>query len=132
MEEFKTLLEEYLNDSLYQMVISGPCAREGKKETKGHSLHQPAQKRKVRPLLQKNELLFQVSSYGKSQVFHENLTKEEAIEALAEDTLRPDPGTSLGAVYRRAAGEKKKRSEILSDSLHARITLQRLLEKDRG
>ncbi len=31
-----------------------------------------------------------------------------------------------------AAGEKKKRSEILSDSLHARITLQRLLEKDRG
>lgn len=31
-----------------------------------------------------------------------------------------------------AAGEKKKRSEILSDSLHVRITLQRLLEKDRG
>lgn len=74
MEEIRKLLEECLNGSLYQIVLSGAK----KKEDAGR-------KKKVRPVMMKGALLFQVSSYVGTQVFHENLTAKEAEAALLGD-----------------------------------------------
>ena len=43
------------------------------------------QKKKVRPVMVKGELLFQVSSYVGKQIFHENLTAREAADILTGD-----------------------------------------------
>ena len=67
MERLKNILEEQLNKELSQIVISNP---------RRAAL---AQKVKIRPVLLKEALNFQVTEYKGKQVFHENLKKEEAI-----------------------------------------------------
>ena len=42
-------------------------------------------KKKVRPVMMKGTLLFQITSYAGKQVFHENLSAVEAGDQLAED-----------------------------------------------
>lgn len=74
MEEIRKLLEECLDGGLYQIVLSDAK----KKEDAG-------QKKKVRPVMVKGELLFQVSSYVGKQIFHENLTAQEAADVLTGD-----------------------------------------------
>lgn len=76
MDELRQLLQESLNGSLYQIMISG-----------ARTAQTAAAKKKVRPVMMKDELLFQVSSYVGKQIFHENLSAQEAAEALAVDFL---------------------------------------------
>ena len=67
MEELRELLRECLTPNLYQIVLSGATDRTVPLPTeKVRPLHFPAQKRKVRPVMLKGELLFQVTSYDGS------------------------------------------------------------------
>ena len=88
MEELRELLWECLTPNLYQIVLSGATDRTAPLPAEEvRPLHFPAQKRKVRPVMLKGELLFQVTSYDGSQVFHENMTSRQAAEALAWDMM---------------------------------------------
>lgn len=72
MERLKNILEEQLNTGLSQIVISNP---------RRAAL---AQKVKIRPVLLKEQLNFQVTEYKGKQVFHENLEKGQAIRYIIE------------------------------------------------
>ncbi|MBQ7839199.1 MAG: SAM-dependent methyltransferase [Lachnospiraceae bacterium] len=85
MDEIRQLLAESLNRDLYQIMISGAKKKEESEDNQGRLKR--AQKRKVRPVLMKDELVFQISSYVGKQIFHENMAAQEAIEVLAEDVL---------------------------------------------
>lgn len=72
MEKLKDILEKQLNEDLDQIVISNP---------RRAAL---AQKVKIRPVLLKEKLNFQVTEYKGKQVFHENMEKQDAIAYVAE------------------------------------------------
>ena len=63
MERLKNILEEQLTENLDQIIISNP---------RRMAL---AQKVKIRPVLLKDQLNFQVTEYKGKQVFHENMEK---------------------------------------------------------
>lgn len=77
MEQIRQLLEESLNGQLYQIVLSGEKKSAGKEAA--------AAKKKVRPVMMKDQLFFQVTSYVGKQVFHENLSADQVKEALLSD-----------------------------------------------
>ena len=72
MERLRNILEEQLNTELSQIVISNP---------RRAAL---SQKVKIRPVLLKEQLNFQVTEYKGKQVFHENLEKVQAIAYIME------------------------------------------------
>ena len=74
MNKVRQLLEESLTGGLYQMTLSGATG-----EATGCS------KKKIRPVLLKDRLLFQITAYRGTQVFHENHTAEEAAAILEAD-----------------------------------------------
>lgn len=71
MNQIEELLKRVLTSLLVDMVISG--ARGG-----GDFI-----KIKVRPVMIRDSLYFQVSRYTDKQVFHENMTAEDALEKLS-------------------------------------------------
>ena len=71
MNQIEELLKRVLTSLLVDMVISG--ARGGSDFIKI----------KVRPVMIRDSLYFQVSRYTDKQVFHENMTAEDALEALS-------------------------------------------------
>ena len=71
MNQIEELLKRVLTSILVDMVISG--ARGG-----GDFI-----KIKVRPVMIRDSLYFQVSRYTDKQVFHENMTAEDALETLS-------------------------------------------------
>jgi len=77
MEQVKRLLEEALNENLEQMILSNPAAKE-----KGSKV-------KVRPVLIKQELVFQETFYRDNKVYHVNCDgqeiKERALSYLEEN-----------------------------------------------
>ena len=72
MEELRTLLKDNLNKDFLTAVLSNPREKE------------LATKVKVRPLLQKDQLVFQVETFRNNQAFHENLDGDAAAERLYE------------------------------------------------
>ena len=70
MERLKNILEEQLTAELAHIIISNP---------RRAAL---AQKIKIRPVLLKDELNFQVTEYKGKQVFHENLKKQEVSDYI--------------------------------------------------
>lgn len=72
MEEIRKILEDSLHIDFIQATISNPKNKDG------------VLKIKVRPVLVKDELLFQCESHKNNQVFHENLSREQAMEYLAK------------------------------------------------
>ncbi len=72
MEKLKHILEEQLNEELSQIIISNP---------RRAAL---ASKVKIRPVMLKDSLYFQITEYKGKQVFHENLGKPEAVEYIVE------------------------------------------------
>lgn len=70
MNELRLLLEENLNKDFISAVLSNPRDKEA------------ATKIKVRPILHKDELLFQVETFRNRQAFHENLKPEDAKEGI--------------------------------------------------
>lgn len=70
MEQVKKILNDGINDNLYQMILSNP--RDAKR----------AEKIKIRPVMVKNRLLFQETTYMGTKVFHENFSKEQLTERV--------------------------------------------------
>jgi len=75
MKEIRELCEEYIGKDLYQIIISNPknCS--------------DISKVKIRPIMLKEKLVFQVTEYKGAQVFHENYDKEQLISKI-EDYLQ--------------------------------------------
>ena len=72
MENLKLLLEENLNQEFLAAVLSAPRDKSG------------VEKVKVRPLLKRGKLVFQLESFCNRQAFHENLSAEEAADRIFE------------------------------------------------
>ena len=72
MDTLKKKLEESLNEHLLKITISNPRRAE---EIRKYS---------IRPVLLREQICFQVESHTKTQVFHENLDKEETLARLAD------------------------------------------------
>ena len=70
MENLRTLFEENLNTDFISATLSSP-------RTKGGVV-----KVKVRPLMKKGTLFFQLEEFKGNQAFHRNLPAHEACEAL--------------------------------------------------
>ena len=70
-------LIQYININLKEIIVSNPRNKEG------------VTKVKVRPILLKKELLYQISSFKGKQVFHENVNektlKEQCVKWLQDD-----------------------------------------------
>ena len=70
MEELKILLQKIWNKGLQQIILS-------------NSRHpEQTQKVKIRPVLIREELLFQETAYRGTQVFHENFTAEQLTDRI--------------------------------------------------
>lgn len=79
MEQFEKLLIDSINDKLYQLILSNP-----KKTSE-------CKKVKIRPVLVKDKLLFQETSYVGTKVLHENYEKEHMVKrilALVSDNFK--------------------------------------------
>ena len=72
MEKLRALLEESLTGELYQMTAGGPRKKDGDIRLR------------VRPVMLRDRLLFQLENFRGNQVFHRNLAKEEAEQAVLE------------------------------------------------
>lgn len=70
--EVTETLREFLNDYLIRMIISNPVEKQGMSKVK------------IRPLKQKDLLLFQAEELVGNQAFHKNLTKEECADYAAD------------------------------------------------
>lgn len=128
MDELKKLLQESLGKRLYQITVSGA------KENTGDSIS----KRKIRPVLLKGGLAFQVTSYRGQQVFHENHTADETAGILEEDMagrfkqLQIDTAdfeatvlvSKKGKMTIRKKAHEKKQAPVLSHNRKKRYVLE--------
>ena len=71
-ETLASLLDDFINEQLNQIVLSNPVAKD------------LLQKVKVRPMLIKGALVFQAEEFTKTQAFHRNMNAEEAKAYLTE------------------------------------------------
>ena len=70
MDELRLLLQENLNNEFLSAVLSNPRNKE------------EATKIKVRPLLHRDKLVFQIELFRNNQAFHENLDAGQAAQSL--------------------------------------------------
>ena len=96
MKEIRELCEEYIGKELYQIIISNP------QKTSEIS------KVKVRPVMLKESIVFQVTEYKGAQVFHENYEKSQLIEKIE--------------VYLK---EQLKQMELTSTSMQATVLISK-------
>ena len=78
-KELEEQLTYFLNEDLEQAILSNSCDKEA------------ISKAKVRPLLVRQSLIFQVEEFRGKQAFHRNLEKNEAVDylcGLLEGTIR--------------------------------------------
>ena len=78
MDRLNKLLVQILTEDLEQITISGP-----KKKIADDDEH-AIRKIRMRPVLIKDQLLFQEEQYTKKQVFHNNLSRDCAMEAIVD------------------------------------------------
>lgn len=71
MEELKKVLASLLSEKLYQIIISSPRQKEG------------AFKIKIRPVMVKDQLLFQQTVYEGTKVFHENMDRQKMLSRIS-------------------------------------------------
>lgn len=72
MREIRELCEEYIGKELYQIIISNP------------QKNSDISKVKIRPIMLKENVVFQVTEYKGAQVFHENYEKQELIDKIVK------------------------------------------------
>lgn len=134
MEELREVLNNILSDRLYQLILSNPRKKEG------------AFKVKFRPVMVKGELLFQMTVYEGTKVFHENMDRPKALAEILgrmEEEFRQLEGQSMDRRIRALVSKKGKVSvrssrvrkdaqegSILPDLSHNR-TKKYLLEEGR-
>ncbi len=72
MDELRKLLQENLNNEFISAVLSNPRKKEAMTKVK------------VRPVLVKEQMVFQTEVFRNNQAFHENLSARESVEKLME------------------------------------------------
>ena len=127
MNQIEELLKRVLTSLLVDMVISG--ARGG-----GDFI-----KIKVRPVMIRDSLYFQVSRYTDKQVFHENMTAEDALETLsgwilhdfrqAQIRMQDEMVTVLGSKKGKATVKSKKAACIETQNLEHNRKKQYIIEE---
>ena len=70
MEKIKKILKDSLNINFIQATISNPKKKDG------------VVKVRIRPVLMKEELIFQFETHQNNQAFHENCTADESVEKI--------------------------------------------------
>ena len=98
MEELREILRGNLNIEFRSAVLSNPRKKDG------------AVKVKVRPLLQKEKLIFQLEEFRNNQAFHKNADPQEAEEALLAymENMRQMQMETAGASYTILVSKKGK------------------------
>ena len=127
MNQIEELLKRVLTSLLVDMVISG--ARGG-----GDFI-----KIKVRPVMIRDSLYFQVSRYTDKQVFHENMTAEDALETLpgwilhdfrqAQIRMQDEMVTVLVSKKGKATIKSKKAACIETQNLEHNRKKQYIIEE---
>ena len=127
MNQIEELLKRVLTSLLVDMVISG--ARGG-----GDFI-----KIKVRPVMIRDSLYFQVSRYTDKQVFHENMTAEDALETLsgwilhdfrqAQIRMQDEMVTVLVSKKAKATVKSKKAACIETQNLEHNRKKQYIIEE---
>ena len=127
MNQIEELLKRVLTSLLIDMVISG--ARGG-----GDFI-----KIKVRPVMIRDSLYFQVSRYTDKQVFHENMTAEDALETLsgwilhdfrqAQIRMQDEMVTVLVSKKGKATVKSKKAACIETQNLEHNRKKQYIIEE---
>lgn len=104
MEEIRDLFQRTLNSDLIQMTLSGTVdpAR--------------AEKVKVRPVLIRDELVFQETLYRGTQVFHANFGSEELAARLTE---------YMGTLFRQAQINSAALEAVVLVSKKGKVTIRR-------
>ena len=108
MEELRKLLVECLNIDFLNATISNPKSKDG------------ITKIKVRPLLKKDNLIFQCELFKNNQAFHENYDAEKACEAILaymED-------------FKQMQFETKKVKATVLVSKKGKVTIQKKKQND--
>lgn len=103
-EELRDLLNDTLNEGLYQVIISNPRRKE------------EAFKVKIRPVMLKKELLFQETVYQGTKVFHENYKAMEMASRI-ENYLQKD--------FKQCEIEHTKEKATVLSSKKGKITVKR-------
>ena len=129
MNQIEELLKRVLTSLLVDMVISG--ARGG-----GDFI-----KIKVRPVMIRDSLYFQVSRYTDKQVFHENMTAEDALETLsgwilhdfrqAQIRMQDEMVTVLVSKKGKATIKSKKAACIETQNLEHNRKKQYIIEEGK-
>lgn len=108
MEQIIKLLEESANEQLYQMVLSNPRNRAA------------IAKAKIRPVMLRGQLYFQISRFVGTQALHQNCTKDELIqETLAmletdfgQIEIETIPYRATGLISRKGTVTVKKKRNV--------------------
>ena len=103
MEQLKKVLNDGINENLYQIILSNP-RKAGNVE-----------KIKVRPVLVKGKVEFQETSYIGTKVFHENFSKENLIERIL---------TALSENFKQGELENKEFRATVLVSKKGKITVK--------
>ena len=98
MNELSKLLQENLNIEFISATLSNPKNKDG------------VQKVKVRPILKKDVLYFQLESFRNNQAFHENVEEKKACEILLEymENMRQMQMETQRAAYTILVSKKGK------------------------
>ena len=103
MEQLKNILNDGINENLYQIILSNP------RKTGG------VEKVKIRPVLMKGKLEFQETSYVGTKVFHENFSKDKLIERIL---------TALTESFKQGELENKEFRATVLVSKKGKITVK--------
>ena len=109
--EVKKLLEETVNGGLYQIVLSNARDRD------------KAFKVKIRPVMLKNTLMFQETSYRGTKVFHENYQDLEMI---------PRIGNYLFQDFKQCEIEHTNMKAVILVSKKGKMTVRKKVETQAG
>ncbi len=107
----QTLLQETVNEGLYQIILSNPRAKD------------KVCKIKIRPVMVKGGLLFQKTAYEGTQVFHENLKQSEIIRQTQE---------LLAHDFRQGEIEHRQCKAIVMVSKKGKTTIKRRQTENAG
>ncbi len=119
MEELRQHLEEMLNETLYQIIISNP-------RIKGEAF-----KVKIRPILLREQLFFQETISKDTKVYHQNLDKQEAVERIVsymENDFKQLEAESISAKLTVLVSKKGKAT--IKKAVHRKDGVQAGLKPD--
>ena len=108
MEKLRELLEQCLGQNFVHMIISNPRKLDA------------ARKIDVRPYEERGSILFQFSEYRNNQVFHQNRTKEEALEQILK---------LLAGMYRQMEFRTSQKQYTVLASKKGKVTIKSRLQK---